>query len=169
MSIFKAFICVIDKITEWSGKTAIWAIVPLTLLSVFEIVVRRFFGSPTIWSFEVITQIYGFYFMAVAAYGLLHRSHVSIDIFTMYLSPKLRSFIEIIGYLVFFFPFTIVCFWKSYLYAYESWSMNETSWSAFAPPLYPIKTIMVISFLLLIIQGLSELIKLLFSIRGVKL
>lgn len=157
----------IDLISEWTGRIFIWAIVPLTLLSVFEIIMRRFLGSPTIWSFEVITQIYGMYFMMVAAYGLLYNSHVAIDIFTMNLSEKKRAILDLIGYLIFFFPFTIICLWKSYLYAAESWSMWETSWSAFAPPLYPIKTVMVITFILLILQGISESFKKIFIIRGI--
>ena len=141
---------------------------PLTLLSVLEIVMRRFFGSPTIWSFEVITQTYGLYFMMVAAYGLLHKSHVSIDIFTMNLPEKKRAVLDLIGYIIFFFPFTIICLWKSLLYAADSWSMWETSWSAFAPPLFPIKTVMAITFFLLVIQGISDSLKKILIIRGIE-
>ncbi|MCK9230961.1 MAG: TRAP transporter small permease subunit [Syntrophales bacterium] len=157
----------IDSVSEWTGRIFIWLIVPLTLLSVFEIIMRRFFGSPTIWSFEVITQTYGIYFMIVASYGLLHKSHVAIDIVTMHMFEAKRAVLDLIGYFVFFFPFTIVCFWKSFLYALESWSMWETSWSAFAPPLYPIKSFMALAFLLLIIQGISEVIKKCIIIKGV--
>lgn len=168
MSKARTLISILDNVSEWSGRIMIWAIIPLTLLSVFEIIMRRFFGSPTLWSFEVITQIYGLYFMMVAAYGLLHGSHVSIDIFTMQLKPKTRATLELTGYFIFFFPFTFICFWKSLFYAIESWSMRETSWSAFAPPLYPIKTVIVVAFLLLIIQGISESIKKFMKIRGVE-
>jgi TRAP-type mannitol/chloroaromatic compound transport system permease small subunit len=157
-----------DKISEWTGRIFIWIIVPITLLSVFEVIMRRFFGSPTIWSFEVITHCFGLYFMMVAAYGLLHNQHVAIDIVTMYLSKKARAILELIGYIIFFFPFTVICLWKSYLYAAESWSMWETSWSAFAPPLYPIKTVIPIAFSLLLLQGISELIKRMLIIKGVK-
>ena len=159
----------LDSIIEWSGRIFMWAIVPLTLLSVFEVVTRRFFGTPTIWSFEVIKQIYGFYFMMVAAYGLLHKSHVAIDIFTMKFSEKKRAVIDLLGYIVFFFPFVIVCLWKGYLYALDSWIMKETSWTIFSPPLYPIKTVIVISFLLLILQGVSECIKNVNILRGVEI
>lgn len=157
-----------DQVSEWTGRLFIWAIVPITLLSVFEIIMRRFFGSPTIWSFEVITQSFGLYFMIIAAYGLLHNQHVAIDIVTMYLSNKTRAKLELIGYIIFFFPFIFICLWKSCLYAAESWSMWETSWSAFAPPLYPIKTVIPIAFGLLLLQGLSEVIKRILIIKGVK-
>lgn len=149
----------IDIANNFIGRIFLWAIVPMTILPVIEIIMRRFLGSPTIWSFEVITQIYGAYFMMVAAYGLLFKSHVSIDIFTSKISKKKQRFLEIVGYAVFFFPFVIICLWKSFLYALESWQMMETSWSAFAPPLYPIKTVMFVAFLLLLMQGISEIIK----------
>ena len=167
MTYLKKIVSVIDVTISWTGKIFIWAIIPLTLLSVFEIIMRRFFGSPTIWSFELITQTYGMYFMLVAAYGLLNHSHVSIDILTMKFGKTTRNILDLIGYFVFFFPFTTVCFWKSYHYALDSWMVRETSWSAFAPPLYPIKTVIAISFLLLIIQGVSESIKKIMAIRGV--
>lgn len=159
---------VFDQISEWTGRIFIWCIVPLTVLSVSEVIMRRFFASPTIWSFETVTQIYGFYFMMVASYALLHKSHVSIDIFTMRLSPKTRAVVALISYLIFFFPFTIICLWKSYLYAAESWVMRETSWSSFAPPLYPLKTAMTIAFALLILQGISEFIKEILNIKGAR-
>ena len=159
---------VFDKISEWVGRIFIWCIVPITLLSVLEIIMRRFFGSPTIWSFETVTQIYGLYFMMVAGYALLHGSHVSIDIVTMYLSKKTRTLVDLISYLIFFFPFIITCLWKSYLYAAESWGMRETSWSAFAPPLYPLKAVMTIAFALLLMQGISEFVKKILILKGVR-
>jgi TRAP-type mannitol/chloroaromatic compound transport system permease small subunit len=169
MRYLKMIVLLIDNTTLWIGRIFIWAIIPLTLLSVFEIFMRRFLGSPTIWSFETITQTYGIYFMMVAAFGLLYNSHVSIDIFTMNLKPTTKNLLDLIGYFIFFFPFTIVCFWKSYHYALNSWMVRETSWSAFAPPLYPIKTVITISFLLLIIQGVSESLKKILALRGVEI
>ncbi len=158
----------LDAINDWIGRVLCWLIVPLVLLTVMEVILRRFFGAPTIWSFEVLKQIYAVHFMTVAGYGLLHNSHVSVDIFTQMLGSKKKAAIEILGYLVFFFPFCIICAWQGFIFAKTSWKMLEHTWSVFAPPLYPIKTIILITFILLILQGTCEVIKRVFILKGWK-
>jgi len=158
-----------DTINEWTGRIFSWVIVPLVLLTVMEVVLRRFLGSPTIWSFEVLKQLYGLHFMIVAGFGLLYGSHVSVDVFTMALSKKKKAILDIISYAIFFFPFVIVCIWQGYSFAARSWAMKETTWSVFAPPVYPIKTVIILSFILLLIQGISEVIKRIYIIKGVEL
>jgi TRAP-type mannitol/chloroaromatic compound transport system permease small subunit len=158
-----------DTVNEWTGRIFGWVIVPLVLLTVMEVILRRFLGSPTIWSFEVLKQLYGLHFMIVAGFGLLYGSHVSVDVFTMILSKKKKAILNLISYVVFFFPFCIVCIWQGYFFAARSWAMKETTWSVFAPPVYPIKTIIVISFILLLLQGISEFIKSIYTIKGVEL
>jgi len=155
----KRLVRFLDSISEWTGRIFGWVIVPLVLLTVMEVILRRFLNAPTIWSFEVLKQLYGLHFMIVAAYALLYRAHVSVDVFTMLLSKKGKAILDIITYFLFFFPFCIVCVWQGYSFAARSWAMKETSWSVFAPPLYPIKTVIIITFILLILQGISEVIK----------
>jgi len=94
-----------DTVNEWTGRIFGWVIVPLVLLTVMEVILRRIFGMPTIWSFEVLKQLYGVHFMVVAGFGLLYGSHVSVDVFTMILSKKKKAVLSIISYVVFFFPF----------------------------------------------------------------
>jgi TRAP-type mannitol/chloroaromatic compound transport system permease small subunit len=166
MNIAKKISKFCDTISEWTGRIFSWVIVPLVLLTVMEVILRRFLGSPTIWSFEVLKQLYGLHFMIVAAFGLLYGSHVSVDAFTALLPKKKRAILDIIGYVLFFFPFVIVCIWQGYSFAATSWSMKETTWSVFAPPVYPIKTVIMITFILLLIQGISEIIKRIVIIRG---
>ncbi len=107
--------------------------------------------------------------MVVAGFGLLYGSHVSVDVFTMILSKKKKAVLSIISYVVFFFPFCIICVWQGYLFAATSWAMKETTWSVFAPPVYPVKTVILISFSLLLLQGISECIKNIYIIKGVEL
>jgi len=162
----KKLVRFLDSINEWTGKIFCWLVVPLVLLTVMEVILRRFLGSPTIWSFEVLKQIYALHFMIVAGFGLRYGSHVSVDIFSMMLSNRARAILDLISYLVFFFPFCIVCIWQGYSFAATSWAMKETSWSVFAPPLYPVKTVIVVTFILLAIQGISECIKRVYIIKG---
>jgi TRAP-type mannitol/chloroaromatic compound transport system permease small subunit len=157
-----------DTINEWIGRIFSWVIVPLVLLTVMEVIMRRFLGTPTIWSFEVLKQLYGLHFMIVAGYGLLYGSHVAVDVFTMVLSKRKKAILDLVSYLLFFFPFVIVCIWQGYSFAARSWEMKETTWSVFAPPVYPVKTVIIIAFILLLIQGISEVIKRVSIIKGVE-
>ncbi len=150
---------IIDNINEWIGRIFSWIIVVLTLLVVLEVILRRFFGAPTIWNFEVTKQLYGLHFMILAGFALLHNSHVSIDIIESKLPKRIRAGLSLISYILFLFPFCFVLMWKGYGFAAQSWAIAETSWSIFAPPLYPIKTVIPLTALLLFLQGMSVCIK----------
>jgi len=159
MRFLLAYIKLINGINEWIGKLFCWTIVVLVFITVMEVVLRRFFNSPTIWSFEVSLQLYGFYFMILAAHTLLHGNHVSIDIIYNILSVRTRLILDIIGYLIFFFPFTFILLWKGFGFAKMSWESLETSWSVFQPPLYMIKTVIPLTAFLLIMQGIAIFIQ----------
>lgn len=131
----------------------------LVLLVVTEVVLRRFFNSPTIWNFEVTKQLYGLHFMILAPYVMLHKGHVSIDLFYEKCSEKGQAVLDIVGAVIFGFPFLIIALYEGIKYAALSWEMLETSWSAFAPPLYFIKTVIPIVACLLLLQSLSLLVR----------
>jgi len=169
MHVAKKIVTFIDSISNWTGKILGWIIVPLVLLVVMEVVLRYFFDSPTIWSFEVSKQLYAVHFMILAAFGLMTKAHVSVDVVTLYLSNKTRAVIDIISYLIFFFPFCIITAWKGYVFAAKSWAVREVSWSVWQAPLYPIKTVVTITFILLFIQGVSEFIKRVMILKGVEI
>ncbi len=158
----------LDRISEWSGRIFSFIVVPLVLLIVFEVVSRRVFGKPTIWTFELSNFLFGSHFMLVAAYGLLHKSHVAIDIFALRLSVKRRETILLAGYFLFFFPFLIVIFIYGIQVAAISWTIGEQSWSVWHPSLSPVKTVIPITAGLLIIQGISDVIKKIIFLKGEK-
>ncbi len=156
----------IDKVNDFFGKIVAWLVVPLTLLIVLEVIKRRFFNAPSIWNFELSSFIFGAHFMLAAAYGLLHKAHVSVDIVTTkFLSPRKAAILDLVVYLILFFPFVIVlvCFGTGF--AATSWIQLETSWSIWHPPVYPIKTVIPLTGLLLGFQGLSEIMKIIFFLR----
>jgi TRAP-type mannitol/chloroaromatic compound transport system permease small subunit len=150
---------VIDNINIWVGKIISFLIVIMTLIMVFEVVMRYIFNAPTIWSFETTTMLYGSYFMLVAGYTLLNNAHVSVDFIYERRTKRGKAIMDIISYLVFFFPFVIVILIEGYKYALESWMILEHSWSVFGPPLYPYKSIIPITAFLLLIQGLAVFIR----------
>jgi TRAP-type mannitol/chloroaromatic compound transport system permease small subunit len=154
-SVLKAF----DWISEWTGRIFIWLIIPLTVLVVFEVVSRRVFNAPHIWATEVTNYLYGPHFMLVAAYTLLYKSHVSIDIIYGRYSPRIRGILDIVTYLIFFFPFCIIVFYQGIVFAQTSWSIGETSESAALRVVPLIKTVIPVTFGLLLLQGLANFIR----------
>ncbi len=155
----KSFLNGLELISEWSGRIFAWLILPLTVVVVFEVVSRRFFGAPHIWSTEVTNFIYGPHFMLVAAYTLRHKAHVNIDIIYQKFSARVRGLMDIFTYLVFFFPFCTIGFYLGISFAKTSWLIGETSDSAALPVVPEVKTVIPITFALLLIQGLANLIR----------
>jgi TRAP-type mannitol/chloroaromatic compound transport system permease small subunit len=151
-----------DSISEWTGRGAGWLIWPVMILCVYEVITRRFFGSPHIWSYEVINIFYGAHFMLLAAYTLLYRGHVAIDIVVVRFSPRTQLILSVMNYLVFFFPFILVILYVGLDSAVDSWKFWEKT-SIGLPLIYPImKTLPPVTAFLLLIQGLSEFTKMLF-------
>ena len=148
----------IDILSTWTGKIFSYLLIPLTLCVVFE-VVTRYLDHPTIWTFESSNFFYGAHFMLVAAYGLLMKSHVSIDLISSRYSKKTQAICSLICYACMYFPFIAVFTYFGFAYSYNSWSMLENSWSSWGPPLYPIKTVIPVTAVLLLLQGISEVIK----------
>ena len=157
---------IIDFTNRWLGNVLSWTMAALAVLVVLEVIMRRLFGHPTIWNFEVTKQVYGLLFMILAGFALQKNAHVSIDIIEMRFSAKHRALLGIISYLIFFFPFCIVVLWQGITYASRSWSIDERSWSVFAPPLYPIKTVIPITAFLLLLQGLCVIFENLKTLRN---
>lgn len=149
----------IDAVNEWIGRAVSWIILIMTLLIVGEVIMRRFLNRPTVWNFETVIQLYGLYFMALAAYGLLHGSHVSIDFIYVKFSARTRARLDVLSYLMFFFPFCAVLLWQGAIFARTAWTIGERSPSVFAPPLAPIKTVIPVTAALLILQGAAIFIR----------
>jgi TRAP-type mannitol/chloroaromatic compound transport system permease small subunit len=155
----KAFLNGIDQISEWSGRIFVWLIIPLTVVVAYEVVARRVFDAPHIWATEVTDYIYGAHFMLVAAYTLLYKAHVSVDIISQAFPPRVKGVFEILTHLLFFFPFCIIMFYYGTDFAYTSWMQAETSGSAALPVVPEVKTAMPVAFALLLIQGIAVFIR----------
>jgi TRAP-type mannitol/chloroaromatic compound transport system permease small subunit len=163
----KSFLKGVDCISEWSGRIFIWLIIPLTVVVVFEVISRRIFNAPHIWATEVTNYIYGPHFMLVAAYTLLYKGHVSIDIIFQRFSKRWQGIIECFNYIVFFFPFCFLIFQQGIVFAKTSWEIHETSGSAALPIVPEIKTVIPITFALLLIQGLANFIRsIILAVKG---
>ena len=156
----------IDTLNDIVGKICSYSILIMMFLVVYEVFTRRVLNSPTVWTFESITQVYGFHFMMVIPYTLLHKGIVNVDLLYATFSKKRQAILDLVTYGLFFFPFAIGVLYKGIPYAITSWQQLETSWSVFAPPIYPFKTVIAVSFALLLLQGISEVLKRVLILMG---
>jgi len=166
MSILRGYIKVAESISEWSGKVVCWLVFILTLMTGYEIVMRYAFDSPTKWCFDLSYMIGGSFFVLGQAYTMFHKGHVRIDIFYGRLSVRGKAWLDIICYLIFFFPLWITLLYILIPYVYDSWAMGERSMQGYwMPILYPFKTVMPIAVSLLLMQGLSEFFRCILTIK----
>lgn len=153
----QAILKTIDGISEWTGRCANWLVLIVTALIIFEVISRRFFGHPHIWTHEMIVFFYAAHFMLLGAFTLLHRGHVAVDIVYLRFSPRGQAILDVLAYSMFFFPFLIILMLVSMDFAKTSWAIQEVTPGARLPYIVPLmKTIVSVTALLLILQGLAN-------------
>lgn len=150
----------IDKFTDRSGMLVAWLNLPLVLVVAWEVIARYFFHAPTIWSFDVTYMLYGTIFMLGAAYALHKGAHIRTDFFYEKWSVQTKGMVDSISYLVFFFPSIVMLLAASGNEAWYAWTINETSeQTPWRPILWPYKAVVPLTCVLLLVQGISEVIK----------
>ena len=157
----------IDWTTEHVGIAFAWVLVPILILpNVYEVVSRYALDDPTIWALDVTTYAFGSLFMLCSAYALLKGAHVRTDMLWDGFSDKTKGTIDSLAFILFFIPtmtILMVSSWDDFIY---SWSINEKSSSgAWQPIIWPLRAAVPISCGLLLLQGISELMKSLWAAR----
>jgi TRAP-type mannitol/chloroaromatic compound transport system permease small subunit len=162
----RATIEAIDTVADWTGRIIAWLIIPMTVAVTWEVVARHFFRAPTIWAFDLVYMLYGTHFMLGTAYTLMRIGHVRTDMLYSNWSIRRQNMVDAIGYLFFFFPAMLLLLYFGGIEAAHAWAIGETSdASPWRPIVYPFKTVIPLTALLLLIQGIGELLKSLYAIR----
>jgi TRAP-type mannitol/chloroaromatic compound transport system permease small subunit len=153
-------ISTIDAISIWSGKITAYLIIPMVGSLVYEVLSRYFFSAPTIWANDISTILYGIFWMLGAAYALQTRLHIRTDFLYEKWSVRTKGMVDSILYLSLYFPGLIIFLWIGWEYAWRSvLFMERIISSPWMPYIWPLKLAIPISTLLLLIQGVSELLK----------
>lgn len=152
---------VLDALNEIVGRIVSVLAIVFAFIILYDVVMRYGFSAPTRWAFDVSKQLYGFYFVLLGAYALKHQSHVRVDLLTEKLGDGARRWIEVAGYVIFFFPFAWVFLTRSWDFAATSLAQGETTYGAVQLPVYPLKIAMAVAAGLLLVQGVAEVLKLL--------
>ncbi len=162
----KRFVHFADKLNLVIGVWASYLVILLTFIVVYEVIRRKIFNSPTSWAFEFSTFLYGGMFILGAGYTHYYDMHVSIDVLEERFPEKVRTWLRIITFIIFFLPFMSGLFYASLTYTIDSWMTHEHSMSAWAPPIYIYKTVMPVGFFLLLIEGIAKFIRDIFKLKG---
>lgn len=151
---------VIDRFTYLTGWVFAWMGVALMAAIVYHVVMRFGFRAPTVWAYDVSYMLYGSMFMLGAAYCLSRGGHIRTDFLYNLLSPRWQGIIDAALYICLFFPALYLFFDAGMTYAERSWDRGERGYySPWAPPIYPFKTVIPVAIGLLLLQGVSELLK----------
>jgi TRAP-type mannitol/chloroaromatic compound transport system permease small subunit len=156
----------IDRLSAGVGKAFAWCIVILTFGVTYEVVMRKLFSAPTNWAFDISYMMYGALFMMAGAYTLSRNGHVRGDMFYRMMSPRGQATMDLVLYLLFFFPAFVTLLYFGIPYAYQSWTYKEVS--VFSPagiPIYPTKALIPVAAGFMLIQGVAEVIRCIIAIR----
>jgi TRAP-type mannitol/chloroaromatic compound transport system permease small subunit len=149
-----------DHVSTWAGKTASWLIMLLMFTVCIEVFKRYILNMPTAWIFDATNMMYGTLFMLCGAYTLAQDAHVRGDFLYSSMRPRTQATLDLVLYIVFFIPGIIALLYAGYDYASYSWSINEHSnVTANGPPVYQFKTVIPIAGVLVMIQGLAEIVR----------
>jgi TRAP-type mannitol/chloroaromatic compound transport system permease small subunit len=160
------FFLAVDRISTFAGQAFAWLIMALTVLICWEVFSRYVMNAPHPWAFDVQIMLYGALFMMAGAYTLSKNGHVRGDILYGFFRPRTQAFFDLVLYLVFFLPGVVALAWAGYSFAGESWAIREhSSITSDGPPLYPFKAIIPIAGVLLLLQGVVEILRCVVCLR----
>jgi TRAP-type mannitol/chloroaromatic compound transport system permease small subunit len=162
----KSYIQFADHLSTWVGKGFAWCIIVLCFGTVYEVVVGYVFNAPTLWNFDFSLQMYGALFIMAGAYTLSTEAHVRGDVIYRLFSVKTQAKIDLTLYFLFFFPGVAALAFSGLDYAHNAWMTKETSWNSPAQiQIYMSKSLIPAAGFLLIIQGISEVMRCIIAIR----
>ena len=143
-----------------------WLLLVAVLISTINAIVRKAFNWSSNGLLEIQWYLFAGAFLLGASYTLLHNEHVRIDVVAGKFSKRTQTWIEVIGTVLFLLPFSLMVLWTSTPWFFRSFASQEMSVNAGGLILWPAKILVPLGFLLLTLQGISELVKRLAFLQG---
>jgi TRAP-type mannitol/chloroaromatic compound transport system permease small subunit len=154
------FLFFIDSLSTWVGKAFAWLILVLTFGVSYEVFVRYVLGAPTTWAFDISYITYGALFLMAGAYTLSRNGHVRGDVMYRFWRPRVQAGVDLTLYLTFFLPAVLAFIYSGWGYAAMSIRFREVSiFSPAGVPVFPLKTLIPVTGVLLLLQGIAEIIR----------
>lgn len=168
MQAIAALVKWIDGINRNIGKAISFLLIPMIFITAYEVIMRYCFKSPTIWGWELNMQFWAFIVLFSGGYAFLENSHVRVDVVYNLLNEKKRAILNIVACLLIMSCMVLVIKYGLNM-GIESLLKGEKQSTVWGSPMYTIRMFIPIGGLLLFLQGLSELIKDICTLRGIKL
>ena len=156
----------VDRFNIRVGQVVAWAILIAVVVSAVNAIVRKVLNVSSNSWLELQWILFGAVFLLCAPWTLLSNEHIRIDIVNNALPKRVRDWIDVFGHVFFLLPMAAVLVWLGWPFFWLSWTQNEQSTNAGGLPVYPSKLLIPLAFTLLLVQGVSELIKRIAIIRG---
>jgi len=156
----------IDRLNERIGQAFYWLVLVTVLISAANAIVRKVFNYSSNGLLEIQWYFFSAIFLFLAGYTLLRNEHVRIDVISSRLSKRAQTWIDILGTLFFLLPMAILLMWLSWPVFVDAYQRNEVSTNAGGLIIWPARLLVPVGFLLLILQGVSELIKRIAFLNG---
>ncbi|MGB8609358.1 TRAP transporter small permease subunit [Bradyrhizobium sp.] len=157
----------IDAFTTWTGKRLAWLILVAVVVSALNAAVRKIFAVSSNSWLELQWVLFSMVFLLCSPWTLLDNEHIRIDIINNMLPKRLRDSIDIMGHVLFLMPLSIVMIITGVPFFLRSIEINEQSGNAGGLPQWPAKSLIMVGFAFLLVQGISELIKRIAVMRGI--
>ena len=156
----------VDSANAWIGRRLSWLILAAVIVSAANATVRKIFDTSSNSWLELQWVLFSTVFLLCSPWTLLANEHIRIDIINNLLPNRLRNWIDVIGHAFFLLPLTIIMVLTGVPFFLRSYEINEQSGNAGGLPQWPSKALILIGFALLLMQGLSELVKRIAVMRG---
>ena len=155
-----------DRVSTWIGKYVIWLILASTLISSINALVRKIFNTGSNAYLEVQWYLFAASFLIAAGYTLLNNEHVKIDVVSSRFSKATQIKIDIFGFIAFLIPMCLAILWYGIPFFYKGLISGEVSSNAGGLIRWPVYAMIPLGFGLLLLQGVSELIKRVAFLKG---
>lgn len=161
-----AFSRLIDYANECVGRAVAWLVLIAVMLSTGNAVTRYAFNvSSNAW-LEIQWYLFSAIFLLAAGWALKRNAHVRIDVIASRLPRNAQAWIEILGTIFFLMPMALLILYFSWPMFVQSWTGHEMSSDAGGLVRWPVKLLIPVGFALLVLQGVSEIIKRIAFLRG---
>lgn len=159
MKVIDRICSIIDRFNEAVGKVLSFLVLGILGVILCEVILRRGFNKPQIWTQDVIVMLFACYIILISAYGFQQKAFVAVDVLFAHLPQMGQHILHLITYIIFLIPFVAGLLPKSWSFFMKSYISGEKGYSVWAPPVWPVKLCLFIGLLLLTIQTVSELLK----------
>jgi TRAP-type mannitol/chloroaromatic compound transport system permease small subunit len=152
----------VTRLNQWIFMVTVWLMAVVVPVMLYEVIARYVFNSPTVWGMELAVLLFGPYFLLGGPYLLHLKGHVALDIVRQRLNGVWKRRMDLVNYPM------IVLFCAILLYfsippAWSAWNYKETSFSAWNPPIWPVKLTVPLALLLMMLQAMVEWVRVLFE------